>query len=208
MAGYDNTHSRLVAWLKVVLPLIALAILSTLFLVSQRTDPQRAIPYSDVEVAAILREQRIDKPDYAGVTSDGSAITMAADSARPDTADSVTASALRLRLETPDGGVLSVESGRGQIDTLGGRADMSDGVRIVTSTGYIIETKSLSAALNAADVESGGEITARGPMGQLVAGQMQLRADTSEENTRRYVLVFQAGVHLIYTPHPTQGGGQ
>lgn len=205
MAIYDNTYSRIVGLLKIVLPLIALAILSTLFLVSQRADPERAIPYSDVEVAAILREQRIDRPDYAGVTSDGTAITMAAASARPDSPDRVTAEALRARLETPDGGVLSLEAREGLIDTGTSRADLSGGVRIITSTGYIIETEDLSTALDATNVQTGGEIRATGPMGTLRAGQMRLRQATPAEEVA-YVLVFSQGVHLIYQPQPTQGG--
>ncbi|WP_226779865.1 hypothetical protein [Oceaniglobus trochenteri] len=207
MASYDNFHSRLVAWLKVVLPLVALAILSTLFLVSRKADPERAIPYSEVEVAAILREQRIESPDYSGMTRDGTAITMAAESARPDTAERVTARTLRARVETPDGGILAMTAGSGVIDTAAQRADMEGGVRIETSTGYVIDTAGLSAALDATDVETTGAITARGPMGDLEAGQMALRQGDGGEGPA-YVLVFKGGVHLIYRPQPTQGGGQ
>jgi len=211
LAGYNDTHSRLVAWLKVVLPLVALGILSTLFLVSQRNDPERAIPYSEVEVAAILREQRIDSPDYSGVTSDGTAITLAADSARPDSPDRVSATVMRARLETPDGGVLSITAGAGVLDTGRARADMSDGVKIVSSTGYIVETNDLSADLNTTDVQTGGQIVATGPLGRLSAGQMQLRLSEQPGKAAdgpSYVLVFKQGVRLIYQPQPTQGGGQ
>ena len=54
--------SRLVAALKVLLPLAALAILSTLFLVSNRINPEDALPYADVDVEARLREPRITAP--------------------------------------------------------------------------------------------------------------------------------------------------
>ena len=46
MARLD-LHSRLVTWAKVALPLAALAILSTLFLLADRIDPTAAIPYAD-----------------------------------------------------------------------------------------------------------------------------------------------------------------
>ncbi|WP_108483743.1 hypothetical protein [Oceaniglobus ichthyenteri] len=211
MARFDNRYSRLVAWLKVILPLTALAILSTLFLVSKKADPTRAIPYSEVEVAAILREQRIDRPDYSGVTRDGTAITMAATSARPETTDSVSAEQLRLRLETRDGGILDLTAGTGLVDTGRQQADLTDGVKILTSTGYAIETQGVSARLDITDVFSEGEISAQGPMGQLNAGQMQLKqhpAPGSAEDGPSYVLVFNQGVRLIYQPNATQGGGQ
>ena len=38
-----DTHTRVVGWLKVALPLAALAILSTLFLVARRIDPEAAL---------------------------------------------------------------------------------------------------------------------------------------------------------------------
>ena len=38
MAIPDNLHSRMVFWLKILLPILALAILSTLFLFSRRID--------------------------------------------------------------------------------------------------------------------------------------------------------------------------
>ena len=51
-------HSRLVGWLKVVLPLAALAILSTLFLLADLIDPTAAIPYAEVDVEDLARDPR------------------------------------------------------------------------------------------------------------------------------------------------------
>ncbi len=45
-----DRYSRMVALLKVSLPLIALGILSTLFLVSRAVDPPMTIPFADSEV--------------------------------------------------------------------------------------------------------------------------------------------------------------
>ncbi len=208
MPRYDNSYSKLVAWLKIVLPLIALAILSTLFLVSQRTDPDRAIPYSDIEVAAILREQRIERPDYAGVAGDGTAITVAADSVRPETPERARAEGLRARLETPDGGILDLLAGAGLIDTAARRVDMSSGVRITTSSGYVIDTESVSSALDAADLRATGKIAASGPLGTFTAGEMMLRAGATEAgdgNGQSYVLVFKSGVRLLYRPQTVEG---
>ena len=84
MVVADNTYSRLVAWLKILFPLIALAILSTLFLVARTVDPAQDLPYADVDVAELAREQRIGQPNYSGVTADGAAISLSARSALPD----------------------------------------------------------------------------------------------------------------------------
>lgn len=203
MATYDNSYSRWVAWLKVLLPLIALGILSTLFLVSRQTDPESAIPYSEVEVAAILREQRIERPDYSGVTDDGAALTLAADTARPGDATGMAAQGLRARLESPDGGVVSLRAETGVIDTTGRQARMEGGVRMLTSTGYVIETEGFTAALDVTDLRSTGEISAIGPPGRLTAGEMRL----TRHSGSRYLIVFNDRVRLVYEPDQTQGGG-
>ncbi|MBL9052753.1 MAG: hypothetical protein JNN02_03385, partial [Tabrizicola sp.] len=49
MAGTD-AHTRVVTWLKVLLPLAALAILSTLFLLADQINPDDALPFAEVDV--------------------------------------------------------------------------------------------------------------------------------------------------------------
>ena len=100
---HDNLHSRLVAVLKVALPLIALGILSSLFLLSGRIDPEDAIPYAEVDVAARLREPRMTDAGFAGVTADGAALTLNAAEAKPGAAGGSAKTVLG-RLETSDGG--------------------------------------------------------------------------------------------------------
>ena len=82
MARADR-HTRVVGWLKVALPPAALAILSTLFLVARRIDPEAALPYAEVDVEDLAREPRMTAPTYAGLTSDGAALTLSAKEARP-----------------------------------------------------------------------------------------------------------------------------
>jgi lipopolysaccharide export system protein LptC len=78
-----DLHSRIVGWAKVILPLAALGILSTLFLFARTIDPEDAIPYAEVDVEDRIREPRLTAPTYSGVTSDGSAVTFQAVEARP-----------------------------------------------------------------------------------------------------------------------------
>ena len=46
----DNLHSRLVFWLKIALPLVALALLATLFLFGRPIRPEDAIPYASTDI--------------------------------------------------------------------------------------------------------------------------------------------------------------
>lgn len=67
MAAFDNSYSRIIFWLKIALPLLALAVLSTLFLFSPRVDIDGALPYSEVDVEQLAREQRLTQPEYTSV---------------------------------------------------------------------------------------------------------------------------------------------
>ena len=195
-----DIHSRLIGWLKILLPLMALAILSTLFLVARTVDPEDAIPYAEVDVSERLAQPRMTDPTYAGVTDDGAALTIAADEARPegDTPDASTAKALVGALETPDGGRTDLVAAAGQIDNTGRLITLTGGVDISSSTGWRVQTEELRAAMDQTRIESPTPITATGPAGTVTADTMRLSQDA--ENSDRYLLVFKGRVNLIYLP--------
>ncbi len=80
MAG--RRTSRAAALAKLVLPLLALAVLSTLFLFADRSGPP-PLPYSEAEIDALAREMRLGAPRYAAVTGDGAALVVSAAEVRP-----------------------------------------------------------------------------------------------------------------------------
>ena len=200
MAAYDNAYSRFIALAKIVLPLAALGLLSTLFLFSRNIDPTQSIPYAKVDVEQLAREQRITAPNYTGVTADGTAISVAAKTAHPDVADRDRATAVTLtaQLDFQDGSHTEISAAEGQIDTAAGQAVLEGGVLVTTSTGYRITTESLTTALDRTFVSTAGAVTAQGPLGQLDAGQMQL--EETGDVPGQYLLVFKNGVKLVYDP--------
>ena len=199
MAASENLHSKLVVWAKVTLPLLALVLLATLFLFSRKINPTDAIPYADVDVEERAREPRLTMPTYAGVTSDGSALSIAADEARPDSATGVgTASAIVGKLETPDGARVDLQAANGVLNTEGGLMSLGGGVTLTTTSGYSIKTQSLVAKLDQTSLTSPDAITATTPMGQLLAGEMSLTQDPKQ--AKSYLLVFKGHVKLLYQP--------
>lgn len=205
MARSDNTYSRVVALLKVLLPLAALAILSTVFLVSRTLDPSAAIPYADVDVKTLAREERITAPNYATVTEDGTAISMAAMSARPDALRprNLTAEGLSAEVELPVGTRVTIQAAQAAIDSDAQRAELSGGVVLETSTGYRAEAARLVSRLDSMLVTSDGPVSASGPLGQIEAGGMQITYTTPEQGT--YLLVFNDRVRLVYRPQSREG---
>ncbi|WP_240335614.1 hypothetical protein [Pseudotabrizicola algicola] len=196
----SDFHSRLIGWLKILLPLVALGILSTLFLVARTIDPDNAIPYADVDVEDRLREPRMTAPNYAGLTADGAALTIRADEARPASDSGTRASALALSgvLETPDGGRTELLAGAGQIDPGARRILLTDGVTIRSSTGWQVQGENLTAAMDTTDIEMPDAVTATGPAGVVTADSLRLTQAGDGEDS--YLLVFNGAVKLVYAP--------
>ncbi|MEL7087874.1 MAG: hypothetical protein AAGL98_05440, partial [Planctomycetota bacterium] len=66
MAVYDNAYSRFVAWAKIILPLVALGLLSTMFLVSRDSDPAATIRIGEQEARGLAQEDGMSAPRFAG----------------------------------------------------------------------------------------------------------------------------------------------
>jgi lipopolysaccharide export system protein LptC len=194
----DNLHSRVVAILKLVLPLLALAILSSLFLFSRPIDPEDAIPYADVEIAERLAQPRMTGAGFSTVTSDGATLTLSAERATPQTGGAEVAG-LTGTLAGADGSVTEISAKSGQLDRAAATMVLGDGVRVTTSTGYALQTESLTMGTDRSYLQSGGPVTATAPMGDLTAGAMRLDRTSADAP---YLLVFNKHVRLIYQPQP------
>jgi lipopolysaccharide export system protein LptC len=199
MATADR-YSRVVLWLKVALPLAALAILSTLFFVAETLDPEAAIPYADVDVEKILREQGATSPQFGGVTTDGITISLSAASVRPGTDDKNrwTGADLAARLELPDGSTIEIDSPEGIIDATRKEAMLQGGAELKSSTGYHVTTNMIVANIETANVVAEQGIVASGPPGTISAGRMVLKRMDSAPGS--YHLVFDKGVRLVHQP--------
>ncbi|MGI1662106.1 hypothetical protein ACRDNQ_07690 [Palleronia sp. KMU-117] len=200
MAISDTAYSRLVALLKVALPLTALAILSTLFLLARTPDIERTIPYADVDIDALAREPRISAPDFSGVAADGTGLQVTATTARPDPGDPglFHADGLEARIDTPDGTRIRMTAVTGRVDTTAGTATLAGDVLVETSTGYAVRTEEFTARLDSTRSESAGAVDVMTPFGHLTAGLFTLTRLPGDG--QGHVLVFSDGVDLLYDP--------
>jgi lipopolysaccharide export system protein LptC len=194
----DNLHSRMVVILKVTLPLIALALLSSLFLFSRGIDPEDAIPYAEVEIADRLAEPRMTGAGFSTMTSDGAALTVAASEAVPGESGA-TARGISGRLDTPDGAFTEITASTAALDNAAGILTLSDGVSLRNSLGYVIAAEGFTMTTDRSGLQSRGAVTAEGPLGQLSAGSLRLERAKDAES---YLLVFNEGVRLLYQPKP------
>lgn len=197
----DNAHIRLVAWARIVLPLASIAILSSLFLFSKSHDPMRGVRMFEGDLAAFAERERITAPRFAGMTPNGIAIQLSAREAGPRPGQGPVFDALDIeaRIDLPDGASIDVIARRGTIDALEQEAELTEDITLETSRGFFARTFGLSFALDRLDIRSQGEITGRGPLGELRAGGMRLFDETTGAPSG-YSLVFIDGVKLVYRP--------
>lgn len=199
----SDGYSRFISLAKVLLPLVALGLLATLFLISAEREESAGIPYADVELEEIAREQRIKAPKFSGLTSDGASVTLSADLARPMGSDgrSLEAEGLTLVWTSPDGKRVDVIGKEGSYTSGQTLAELHGGVEIQTSDGMLVTTDVLEADLGTTRLHSPGEVRAVGRMGTLDAAQMELI-----QKGAQYVMVFSGGVKLVYDPNQSAVG--
>lgn len=197
MAVADNAYSRFVQWVKIILPLLALGLLSTMFLFSRTVNPEDAIPISEVDVEQIAKEQRLAAPEFSAVTSDGSTVTVRAAVARPDLTDSrrLSAEDVDAQILTQRGLKIDIDANEALYDGGADQLSLTGDVQITTSTGYALRTETLVADLEETGLVSESEVRGNGPSGKLEAGRMELRGQSGAQ-----VLVFKDGVKLLYDP--------
>ncbi|MFN6951399.1 MAG: LPS export ABC transporter periplasmic protein LptC [Albidovulum sp.] len=199
MAVRDNVHSQVVFWLKIVLPLIALAILSTLFLFSRRIDTDAALPYAEVDVEDLARNQRLTAPHYAGITADGAEVTVTAGVARPvRDSGAAEAESVSARYEMRGGLSITLDARQGVLDDAASRLILAGDVEIATSTGYRVTAARLVSALDRTELHSDGAVRAEAPFGTIDAGRLEVRHMDAEVSG--YLVVFSEGVKLVYRP--------
>ena len=200
MTRFDNAYSRVVAAAKIVLPLVALGLISTLFLFSGKSQEGEPLPFPIPKVLDLAREQRLGAPTYSGVTSEGTRVTLAAEKLYPDpeNPDIVHGEDMAARLISPDGVIYDITAQTGFVDQDKRETSFSVAVNIVTSHGYDLVTDHAVMATDLSRVKSPGPVTVIGPLGWLQAGRMVYRGDP--ESGSEAVVDFTDGVRLLYKP--------
>ena len=194
MLGDDNLYSKFVGFLKITLPLAALALMSTVFLFARAPSQDSAVPYAKIE--EIAREPRLSGAQVSGVADDGSVIQLTAETARP-LGDVLLVETMFASIDVVNGIHIDIRAGRGEINNATRIARLTGLARIETSNGYEMETAGITANLTTGQITSDGALEIQAPFGSLTAGQMIIE---TPEGMGGQVMLFQNGVRLVYTP--------
>ena len=191
--GFDDGYSAFVAWVKTLLPIAALGMLSTIFLFSGKIDVTKSLPYAE-----IVREQRITKPYFTTISENGTEVALSAAyaSADPNITDNYNVSEPSIVLKSKTGRRTQITAGFGKMNSTSQQAIVSQGVSVTGTPKFWFKTNKLSVSFERATVSSNGFFEGVTPIGAIKAGKMfmQMAADDRQ-------IVFTNGVQLIYQPH-------
>lgn len=192
-----NRYSTVVTWVKVALPLLALALLSTMFLFSRTPDPDAALPFAEVDIEQLAREQRLSRPRFAGTLEDGREVTLVAATAAPASANPnrihLTEVETRVTLSGDDRLVLTAREG--DIDLAAQHVSLDGAVSAETTSGLSLGTDRITVAMDSMRLAAPGPIEIRGDGVTLTAGAMDMTGPEGE-----VFLSFTGGVRLLYDP--------
>lgn len=185
-------YSATVRFLRIGLPLAALAVLVGVFL-SGRSGPQSSteLIFRTGQFAALQTGLRLTNPRFTGATSAGEPFLIRADWAEPDGPDPelVDLNAVSGEIVLADGRKATLNASEGELAPKGQTVLLTGGVSMATSDGYTMTTETMRANARERLMVSDGAVQIRGPMGELSAGRLRI-----EEDDGGGVIWFEEGV--------------
>jgi lipopolysaccharide export system protein LptC len=201
MAVGPGLHSRVVAILKVGLPLVALGMLAALFLVQSEDELGGDLVFSSGDVDALGEGLRVSDASFAGTTRGEDRFRLTAALVEPDAAppQRVRISDLSGSLGLNGGPTVEVVAATGDLDLPTQRLDLTGDVRIDTSDGYRLRAEKVTLDLDAGSLIAGDWVETTGPLGRIDSGSLRVApAATEDDAARRFS--FGDGVRLVYDP--------
>lgn len=201
----ERLYSNLVSWLKILLPLVALGILTSVVFFARENEEARRIPLAIGEDDSFLRE-RIGQPEYLALLSGGATLRVTAKTVVPEEGrvEVYLADAVAGRIVEPTGRIIQVTAPEGRLDVNGNLADLLGIVSVDTSDGYHLLTEDLMARTDTAFAESGGPVWGEAPFGRIEADLMRYGAPAliggGGPPDAPPVLHFTGRVKVIYDP--------
>ena len=197
--SFGDSYSAFVVWVKTLLPILALGMLSTIFLFSGKVDVTQSLPYAKLNIAEIVREQRITKPYFSGVSYNDTEITLSAAYASSDTqnADILNITDLSIILTSEQAKTVRITAGLGTLDATKQKVTVSKDVYLTAMPDFWLKTNSLTVDLQQGVATADTMFQSVTALGTINAGNMIVKTITNDQQ-----IIFTNGVRLIYYPKP------
>ncbi len=193
----DRLYSKFIGGMKILLPMAALGLLSTMFMISQGRE-------TALDISTFLSANGgsdlvagISKPKFASTTTQGDSVLVQAEQARPIEDGLVAAYQVAAEIDLIDGSAISLSALKAAVMEDGERIDLEGSVHMESSTGYHVATEAFQMQTNRVSGQTLSPIEATGPAGSFRADRMVV---TQNQDTGDVQLHFTGNVKLVYLP--------
>ena len=195
----DDKYSTLVAIFKVMLPCLALIILSALFLLPDNRTKIQALNTIDKSTLNIVKKAGVNKPSFRGTLASGSNLELYATEIMTKNNDKniIEINEISARLELNRNNWATASAKKGVVNISEQTAEMVGKVSVKSSNGVLIETSDLKVFYAKSLVKTEGEVFMKGPFGTIKAGSAEFY-DMNQNSGIGYVLLFNKGVKMQY----------
>ena len=195
----DDNYSRLIRITKIVLPSIAIVILSILFLLPDKRTTIQAFSKIDPSILKIVKKAGIDKPSFRGTLATGSNLELYANDIIPkDTKNNIIEiNEISARLELNPTIGANAYANKGIINIEKQTAEMIGEVNVEGFNDITINASDLKIFYNRSIAKTHQTVLMRGDFGMIRAGAAEF-SDQSQKSDIGYVLQFSNGVNMIY----------
>ncbi|MDE2694476.1 MAG: LPS export ABC transporter periplasmic protein LptC [Paracoccaceae bacterium] len=195
----DDKYSTLVAIFKVMLPCLALIILSALFLLPDNRTKIQALNTIDKSTLNIVKKAGVNKPSFRGTLASGSNLELYATEIITKNNDKniIEINEISARLELNRNNWATASAKKGVVNISEQTAEMVGKVSVKSSNGVLIETSDLKVFYAKSLVKTEGAVFMKGPFGTIKAGSAEFY-DMNQNSGTGYVLLFNKGVKMQY----------
>lgn len=200
-------RTRLVAILKVGLPLVALGMIGALFLIPADDGPQGGgISFGEGDMQALGEGMSVARPILTGTSESDDRFRFTAERVVPDAAPPTRADMTQVagEIDFARGTTMRVLAPMAALDLESQRIALAGPVLIDTSDGYEMRAATMDLDLARGMLEATQSVTATGPLGEITSGSLRIEpvdeGASAEGNDDARLFSFGNGVRLIYVP--------
>lgn len=200
MSQSTHKYTRFVSFLKIVLPLIGIALLATVFLFTRDNSIEGGLRFSKADLESLETGISITNPRFSGSNVQGDTYDFSAKLVLPDAPKptKLLVSGMSGEISFVRGNRVELSAQQATIEIAKQTLQFTDGVNLVFSNGLRINTQSIMADLAAGEITTGDTITASSPMGNIEAGNLRVETLVVEGNEEKRMIWFENGVKLDF----------
>lgn len=174
---FSHSYGRAVGWLKVLLPTLAVVLVSMIFIWPYLEEEGQRIIDAVISDAPVLPElMEVSQARYSGVGEDGQRYTLTAETVQQESMDAAMVEFLEPRadISLSDGSWALISAERGTFDRDAQILELNSAVSLFHDLGYEFRTESATLDLLGGSAYGFDPISGQGPFGYVEADGFEL----------------------------------